>query len=419
MSLDNNSLISASTGPNLFDPTGVAGAGGQISINVSEQIVLDNLSDIQAINFGDGNPGAINVVAGTIVILNGSQISTDSFASGNAGNITVTGNEIQISGRQLDIDAAPDVIAASGIFSSTQVIQDSDSPPVSTGNGGEILIRGGQLRLEEGATISAEAGVGTFGLAGNIVIELSGAFVADNANVSSASDQSSGGAISISAQEIRFNGDSDITTNVNSGSGGGGNISLTAPGGIFATGDSDILSFSSDGTGGDITFDTPGFFGESFRSSPSEIAPEDLDDNNQVDVNASGVINGTISSPDISSIQNALSSIISNQIDTAQLIAASCIARGSVPNSTFYITGRGGFPFRPGDPILPSYSTGDVSNIPPSASESSDFSLRTWQQGDPIIEATGVYQLSNGQLVVATECPHLSDDQITSLENSL
>ncbi|WP_347566225.1 hypothetical protein [Scytonema sp. UIC 10036] len=101
--------------------------------------------------------------------------------------------------------------------------------------------------------------------------------------------------------------------------------------------------------------------------------------------------------PDNSAIVNSLSELPQNPIDTNTLIANSCIARTRRQEGSFTITGSGGLPYRPGDASISLYSTGDVRGILPSTSTS-------WKKGDPIVEPTGVYRLSNGQLVMSREC---------------
>ncbi len=144
---------------------------------------------------------------------------------------------------------------------------------------------------------------------------------------------------------------------------------------------------------------TPAFFGESYKPAPNGTNPRTLVDNNRVDVNATGAIaSGNIFIPDTSSIQNNLSELSQTPIDTNALIANSCIARTGRQESTFTITGAGGLPNSPGDVSVSAYPTGDVRNV------QTENTSRPWQKGDPIVEPSGVYQLSSGQLILSREC---------------
>jgi len=202
-------------------------------------------------------------------------------------------------------------------------------------------------------------------------------------------------------------GDSDIISNVASGADNGGNINLTADS-ILAFDDSDILAFARDGRGGDITLNTRVFFGENYRPAPKGTDPNTLENNNQVDVNASGAVNGVITTPDVSFIQNSLTELPENQIDTDSLLASSCIVRRNQPTrGSFTITGTGGFPQRPGDAQMSTFPTVDIETLPNDSTPTNTNPNRPWQKGDPIVEPQGVYRLPNGKLVMSRECSRI------------
>ncbi len=282
-------------------------------------------------------------------------------------------------------------------------ITDSSTTPteISGGTGGNINVRAESLSISNGAQISAESrGQGS---AGNIKIDVESVLNANNGIIITTSEQSSGGAINITAKDIRLFDDSDIRTNVFNGTGGGGNINLTANT-IVAVDDSDILSFARDGKGGDISFNTEGFFSTPLYrpNSPTTNATElqALDNNSRVDVNASGTVNGAITGlPDVTFIDDELTDLPDSQIDTNALIANSCIARGTKrQENSFIITGSGALRNSPGDGFVSTYSTGDVRNI----SENNQSS--EWKKGEPIIEPQGVYKLASGELILSREC---------------
>ncbi|WP_287359567.1 PPC domain-containing protein, partial [Moorena sp. SIO3B2] len=276
--------------------------------------------------------------------------------------------------------------SASGMFAKTQ----------GTGTGGNINLSTTNLDLSDEAEISAQA-LGQ-GNAGNITIEALELFSATDGNIITSTTQSAGGEIKIIAKDIRLRGDSDITTSVFSGADNGGNITITTDS-LIAFADSDILAFARDGRGGDITFKTPIFFGFAFRPAPPGTDPATLDNNNRVDINASGATDGVIQGlPNLDFIENSLTELPDNLIDTDNLLANSCIVRTSEQEGQFIITGGGNLPTRPGDASVSRYPTGEVRTVP------SQSASRPWQKGDPIVEATGVYQLPNGRLVMGREC---------------
>ena len=197
-----------------------------------------------------------------------------------------------------------------------------------------------------------------------------------------------------------------IRTTLSTTTGSGGNIRLSANA-IIALEDSDILAFAPEGTGGNITFATPAFFTDPlFRPTPQtadEATLSALDDNNRVDVNASGSISaGTISGiPDISLFQNSLLELPENPIDTAALVASSCVVRSNERNGTFFVTGKAGLPYRPGDAVASVYSAVDVQPVADNTSATKP--AQRWNKGDPIVEPSGVYSLENGQRLLSRE----------------
>jgi large exoprotein involved in heme utilization and adhesion len=244
--------------------------------------------------------------------------------------------------------------------------------------------------------------------AGSITITSPGIVSFNNTQITSnTSSTGQAGDITITADKIRLYGDSDITTFVAQGTGGGGDITLTADS-ILAFDDSDILAFAPEGTGGNITLDTPAFFGENYRPAPRNTLPRTLDGNNRVDVNVTGAVEGVITIPDTTFIQNSLTELPDNQINTEQLLANSCIVRRNEPaRGTFFITGTDGLPQRPGDAQMSTFPTVDIETLPSDDTSSTTNSNRPWQKGNPIVEPQGVYRLPNGKLVLSRECSRL------------
>ncbi|MEO1523089.1 MAG: hypothetical protein AAFU78_20260, partial [Cyanobacteria bacterium J06633_2] len=283
-------------------------------------------------------------------------------------------------------------------------------------SGNNITIRAGNLSLGDRSRISAESDrileseTSNFlqlgdshsiqGDAGNIFITVDGSLTLRDSDITTEAVAFSGGEITIRAGNIRLLGDSDIQTFVQNGVESGGDITLTADS-IIAFDDSDILAFAADGRGGNITLNTLAFFGENFDPEASANDPiETLDNNDRVDINASGAVNGVITLPDVSFVQNSLNDLPEGIINTEALIVNSCVIRNEDGSSTFIITGSGGLGDRPGNAGALIYSTGDVQNV----ADDSNVVRHEWQAGDPIIEPQSVYELPNGELVLSHEC---------------
>jgi filamentous hemagglutinin family protein len=428
----------------LFTSTDTDGRAGDIVIDTQTFRIADGAA-LSARSKGDGQGGDITVNATSFEAVNGGQLVTTTFGRGQAGNIFVNATDrVTISGSDPDytnrIAQFPNPISDfvanaitetgpnSGLFANTE--------NNSTGNGGDIEIVTSNFNLTDSAQISAStSGSGRGGditvnatqsldlnqasllaqslaqsndaaPAGSVTIN-TGNLTATNGTIATSSERSSGGGITVTADKIRLWGDSDITTNVNQGAGGGGNIYLEAYS-ILAFDDSDILAFARDGRGGDITLNTRAFFGENYRRAPRNTNPDTLDNNNRVDVNASGAVEGVISQPDTSFIQNSLTELPENQIDTESLLANSCIVRRhQTTQGNFTITGTGGLPQRPGDAQMSTFPTVDIETLPSDSTPSNTNPNRPWQKGDPIVEPQGVYRLPNGKLVLSRECPRI------------
>ncbi|PIG94619.1 hypothetical protein [Gloeocapsopsis sp. IPPAS B-1203] len=197
-------------------------------------------------------------------------------------------------------------------------------------NGGNITVKARSLLLIDGRELFAstygQGDAGSIQVNATEFVSISGI---DSANgyssrlFASTEDSSTGtgGEITISASNIRLRGDSDIRTDLTSSAGSGGNINLTANS-IIAFDDSDILAFAPEGQGGNITLNTPVFFGFGYRPGASETNYAILDGNNRVDVNASGAIaSGNITTPDTTFVQNSLTELPEDVLDANTPVA--------------------------------------------------------------------------------------------------
>jgi filamentous hemagglutinin family protein len=373
------SLISVSS------DKGSIGKPGNITINTG-YFRLAERGEISASTNNSSDGDNITINARTFEVLNGGRILNSTSSSGNAGDININAKDsITISGITAD-----DYNAA--IFAGTN--------PDSIGNGGTISLFTNNFNVANGAGVTVRSQ--GQGIAGDINIIATGNYTANNGFVSARAEQAGGGNINITAKNISLRNNSDIRTDLSTGQANGGNINLNANT-IIALEDSDILAFAPEGQGGNITFNTRALL-TSPLYSPTQTSTdrntlESLANSDRTDINASGAISGNIIGvPDITFIQNSLTELQDNPIDTNRLIANSCIARSAKQKGTFLITGVGGLPTRPNNAATSNYPTGDVQNI-------SNNSINSqWKKGDRIVEPQGVYRLANGDLVMSREC---------------
>lgn len=423
LTLDNSQITASTNG---------SGSAGNVNVNDADTILLRNDSSISTAvqragrGRSRGRGGDITLNTNHLTLDN-SEVTASTNGRGRAGNITLNANRLEATnaGRLVsstnrnypagtttlrELDSVILTGSNSGIFANTN----------RSGRGGRINLQTRQLSLSDGAALSSTSqGSGAAGNiqitaldqlqsdAGNITtrairapggnITLTGGTVdlRQNSNIRTDVDRGdgSGGDIVVNVDEMRLQEDSDIQTRVGeNGSGDGGDIAITANS-IIAFDDSDIIT-EAPNQGGNITLNTPAFFGSNYRQDTA--ATGSSDGNGRVDLDASGEVSaGTIQTPDTSFIQNSLSDLPASAIDTEVLLANSCIAR-TEDGGTFLITGSGGLlPTRPGTAPPSAYPTGPVRSV-------SD--QPAWNPGDPIVEPQGVYRLANGRLVLSREC---------------
>lgn len=326
------------------------------------------------------------------------------FAVRDGGNISIeTGSLTVRDGAAIStalLGAATGKAAASqlGITANSVLLEDNStiSAISETGSGGNITVRTSDIRLNNNSTLTASARENASG--GNVIINAeSGTVRTSNSNILSSSANVGGGNVVINARNIQFDGDSDIQANVSGGSGDGGNINLTADY-IIAFDDSDIFADARGGSGGIISLNTPAFFGDGFTAASLNADPATLESNNRADINATGVVNGVVSVPDVNSVENGLASLPDTVIAPDQLIASSCIARSDDGQGTLVTTGGEGLANSPDAALATPLSTGTVQAIgSPTEGRSQDTEVS-------LDEPTGVYQLADGRLVIGKAC---------------
>lgn len=408
------------------------GNSGQITLSAGSLSVTDGAA-IASSTLGRGKPASINISITGAALLNGA--GSDGFPSGifsrtsldavgtsdiafTAQSLTLTNGAQIVAGRRFLRDkdkllsagnikiSTVDDVRIVGKSAGTDLPSGLFSTTTSPKNGGDINLTARSLYLQDGAAISAQS-LGA-GRAGSIAIRLQKVLQTQDSEISTSATQSAGGNIAIAARFIGLRGDSNLTTNVLSGTGGGGNITLSAQA-IVALDDSDILAFSRDGSGGTITLKTPAFFG--FRYQPNTASTlETLDGNGQVDVNASGKLRaGTVTLPEVT-LQPTVAPLPTEVIDTNRLIAHSCIAR-SARQGSFIVTGAGGLPNQPDDlatiPFPVDTTTpGEATTSKAGIQEIPKASLKNTSPSPEVTltEMDSIYQLANGAIVLGRSC---------------
>ncbi|WP_017653556.1 beta strand repeat-containing protein [Fortiea contorta] len=377
-------------GARAFTGTFGTGRAGNLIVNAANSVQLIGTSAtdsnlvsglLAASSQGlTGDAGNIFVDTQNLLIRDGAQVFTGTFGTGKAGNLTVNASrQVELIGRSAD-GRFP-----SGLFASAE--------PNSTGNAGDLTINTPDLFVRDGAGVFVNSqGKGNAGImtinADTINLDNQGSL---NANTRSPNKDPNReqATINLNTQNLTLRHGSSITTNATGENVVGGNINIYTKF-LIALENSRISANSDNSRGGRVVVNARGVF---VGTQPSDV--------DKFITATSGVgLPGTveINSPDNSSIINAFALRPENAIDTDALLARSCVVRAhKIYQDTFYILGGGALRYTPGSVIPSTYPTNDIRNV-------SNGNQTSWKKGDPIIEPTGVYQLTDGRLMLSREC---------------
>jgi filamentous hemagglutinin family protein len=411
------------------------GIGGNVQIS-ADSLSVTNGAELQTLTRGQGDAGNIEINAKNIVTVFGTSSSEGfsgglftsalSNSTGKSGNITVNTPNLRISDGGV-LDARTENNRNGGnitlnvrlveILNSGQVLSTSSS----AGDAGKITVNATDGVIIDGSDSTYDERLRNFGSDRvNIIDASSGLFVRaqstgsagnieitapsillDNTGTISADTTGGGGNIQLTTPLLLLRRGSSITTNARGSEIPGGNITLDATDGFIIAFDgenSDISANSEEFRGGNVQINAQGVFGISAR----QLASDETNDITATGANSE--LAGTIvfNVPDIEPTQGQVQP--PELVNTDNLIANSCIARTNRQvEGTFFITGSGGLPYRPGERGISQYSTGRPRRVSNTLAELNSTS-RPWRKGDPIVEPSGVFRLPSGRVVLSREC---------------
>jgi len=277
------------------------GNAGDLTIDTARLVVRDG-AQIDAGTLGSGRGGNLNVTAETIEVIDRSadgqfpsRLLTSSRGSGDAGNLNINTNILQINQGEVSVQ--------------------SDGE----GNAGDLKINVNFLRLDNDATVSANT---------------------QSVNKDPNNPQAN---ININSQDLILRRNSNITTNATGENVIGGNIDIDS-GAIAVLEKSIISANSTDFRGGIVNINTQGLFGTQPWYSDA----------------LRGSITATGATPDLSGdVQvnaeldpgNDLVELPVNVVDASNQISNACTPGGSQFQNEFVVTGRGGLPMSPTEPL--------------------------------------------------------------------
>lgn len=234
-----------------------AGAGGNIFISAAS-VDLKNLAIVSAGTIGAGAGGDVNITADSVTLSGESEVTvkTDGViaGSGDGGDIRVNAVSVALDESYLTADTmglgaggSVNINATSMTLSTESWIRAaSEGEMAGAGAGGDILINAGGVDLSGASTISATTwGSGAGGdvniTAGSILLSGGSWIYADSKG--SMAGSGGGGEIIISAQSVDLENASVISANT-FGSGAGGDVRITADGGVALSGGSSVSAMS-------------------------------------------------------------------------------------------------------------------------------------------------------------------------------
>jgi filamentous hemagglutinin family protein len=402
----------------LFSSTLSSGDGGNITINASESVVLKGTADGQ---FGTGlfstsqgeatgNAGNITILTRNLIIENRALISAVTQTEGKGGDINISATDSAVlkgNGTPLGEGVPTGLFAAS--FGKSLA--------------GTITLSTGNLSISNKASISVQSV--SAGDAGEIQL-FAEKMNLDGGSILASADQSGGGNIEISAQAITLTNNSLISTNVFDSTGGGGDIAITTDT-FIALENSDILATADEGPGGNITITASTFLADVFANdgpTPSSEADfQTLRNNGRVDISASSAesVSGQVNIPDLNLLQKALDDANVSFIRADQIVASSCLTKGTRRGNKFTVSGTGGIAQIPYKAIQMDFHAEEVGSVQTSSSQAQQLEQdkleqanvsQVWRLGDPIQEATGILITADGQLRLDSKAP------ISSLKES-
>jgi filamentous hemagglutinin family protein len=313
------------------------GRGGNLIVNASRSVELTGTtpdgfpSGLSTRTQGSGNAGNLMINTGQLIVRDGAQATSATFGQGSGGNLSANASQsVELIGTS--------ATGASGLFASAIA---------GDGAGGDLMITTPKLIVRDGAVVSVSnfqsrnlAPPGT-GPAGNLQIQ-AGTIRLDNQGlITAAAAGGDKGNISLESQDIQMRRGSAITTNA-TGASAGGNIIINTET-LVALENSDITANALNNRGGNISINAQGIFGTEFRP---QLTPES-------DITATGAegLNGVvqINTPDVDP-SSGLVELPTTVVDVEGLVARN-LCTPKQAGSSFVVSGRGGLPASPNDPL--------------------------------------------------------------------
>jgi filamentous hemagglutinin family protein len=330
------------------------GKSGELNVRASDLVELIGASAIPntaifsrsglfAATEGTEDGGSITVNTPRLVIKDGARISVSTrgrgengIPGGRGGNLIINASDrIDLSGIgqvQLVRDGQIETPTfASGLFALSGEPRPNIAENEATGIGGNLEINTGLLSIRDGSQVSVSArGSGS---AGNLQVRAN-EIKLDNGSIIGSTVFGNGANINLKVQNsLQLRGNSQISTTA-AESGNGGNITITA--GTLAILENSSIRADAGRLGGNVKITTQGLFAlEGAITASSALGTQ-----------FSGVV--AINTPDVTPSQGLVEVPV---LAPENQVAQTCAGEAKKDRSQFIITGRGGLPPSPTEPL--------------------------------------------------------------------
>ncbi len=464
------------------------GNAGKVKIDASDTVKIDGNNKNESIfsgitsgggGDGAGNAGEVNISTRNLFISDLAQIGAGNFKNGDGGTVTINASEtISVDGR---INDAPTSIssgvAGQGMGKGGTV--NITTKNLSITNGAQIgsIVRGeeyegqvtigegdaGKIKINASDTISVDGSKDNFsssiateveetgkGNAGGVDIFTKKLFLTNGGRIGvgilgegAAGD--TGGDINLNFTKILSMRNGGTISAQANGDASGGNININSPNGFivaFPNQNNDIIANAAQGQGGNIAIDVERVYGFDRNRIQQFLPSEDL---KQIRNNGENDINSSSGDPRLSGsviINNENLDPSKERVETPENIvipdetaASACSASGNVAQgNSFTITGRGGMPPSPTEPLkseairvsgsqgsrgAEEQRSGGAEEVKVKTSDLPQGVLRNRKHvsSDEIIPARGIAVNEKGQIVL-TRYPTPNTSQRTITQSS-
>ena len=397
--------LSVTNSAQLVSSTSGQGDAGSIIIDARERISFDRGYAFSSVEqTGTGNGGEIRITTGELSVTNGAQLSASTREQGDADSIIIDARE-RVS------------------FDGNNTSTFSNVSQTGRGQGGDIRITTDKLELTNGGgLIASSSGQGD---AGDVEVS-AGSIRFDLGGISSETASGDGGNITLSVQDIlllRRGSLISTTAGTALAAGDGGNITINTPFIVAVPSEnSDITANAFSGSGGTVEVTAQGIFGLEPRSrqelqtllgtdNPSELVPRRLPSNDitaisQTDPSLRGQV--TLNTPDVDP-SRGLVNLPAELVDVTGLIGQDCPGGGGTVGqsvSEFMITGRGGLPPKPTEPLRSDAVRVNLDTPTQSQENRASGAVTvnpTTSEPSPLVEAQGWVINDKGEVVLLAQ----------------